>query len=60
MPQPETLVGKVDVSAYTIPTDAPEGDGPLRWDSTTSFFARFMLRDRPDSVTPTAMRQQRA
>lgn len=28
-------VEKVDVSAYTIPTDAPEGDGTLRWDSTT-------------------------
>ena len=25
----------MDVSAYTIPTDAPEGDGTLRWDSTT-------------------------
>ena len=23
------------MSAYTIPTDAPEGDGTLRWDSTT-------------------------
>jgi len=28
-------VDKVDVAAYTIPTDAPEGDGTLRWDSTT-------------------------
>jgi L-alanine-DL-glutamate epimerase-like enolase superfamily enzyme len=28
-------VEKVNVSAYTIPTDAPEGDGTLRWDSTT-------------------------
>jgi L-alanine-DL-glutamate epimerase-like enolase superfamily enzyme len=28
-------VDKVDVSAFTIPTDAPEGDGTLRWDSTT-------------------------
>jgi L-alanine-DL-glutamate epimerase-like enolase superfamily enzyme len=28
-------VEKVDVSAYTIPTDAPEGDGTFRWDSTT-------------------------
>jgi L-alanine-DL-glutamate epimerase-like enolase superfamily enzyme len=28
-------VEKVDVSAYTIPTDAPEGDGTLQWDSTT-------------------------
>jgi hypothetical protein len=23
------------VSAYTVPTDAPESDGTLRWDSTT-------------------------
>jgi L-alanine-DL-glutamate epimerase-like enolase superfamily enzyme len=28
-------VSKVHVSAYTIPTDAPEGDGTLRWDATT-------------------------
>ena len=34
--QPSDIsVGKADVSAYTIPTDAPEGDGTLRWDSTT-------------------------
>jgi L-alanine-DL-glutamate epimerase-like enolase superfamily enzyme len=31
----ETSIEKVDVSAYTIPTDSPEGDGTLRWDSTT-------------------------
>ncbi|MGC2301326.1 MAG: enolase C-terminal domain-like protein [Acidobacteriaceae bacterium] len=31
----EPSVEKVDVSACTIPTDAPEGDGTLRWDSTT-------------------------
>ncbi|MGC2402347.1 MAG: enolase C-terminal domain-like protein [Acidobacteriaceae bacterium] len=31
----DTSVEKVDVSAYTIPTDVPEGDGTLRWDSTT-------------------------
>jgi L-alanine-DL-glutamate epimerase-like enolase superfamily enzyme len=28
-------VERVDVSTYTIPTDAPEGDGTLLWDSTT-------------------------
>jgi L-alanine-DL-glutamate epimerase-like enolase superfamily enzyme len=34
--QPSDIsVGKANVSAYTIPTDAPEGDGTLRWDSTT-------------------------
>ena len=31
----EASVEKVDIAAYTIPTDAPEGDGTLRWDSTT-------------------------
>lgn len=25
----------LDVSAYQIPTDAPESDGTLKWDSTT-------------------------
>ena len=28
-------VEKVNVSAYSVPTDAPEGDGTFRWDSTT-------------------------
>lgn len=28
-------VDSVEVSAYTIPTDAPESDGTLAWDSTT-------------------------
>ncbi len=35
MKPPDISVGKVDVYAYTIPTDAPEGDGTLQWDSTT-------------------------
>ncbi|MDQ3864869.1 MAG: mandelate racemase, partial [Actinomycetota bacterium] len=28
-------VERIEVSAYTIPTDSPESDGTLRWDSTT-------------------------
>lgn len=28
-------VEKIEVSAYTVPTDSPESDGTLRWDSTT-------------------------
>jgi L-alanine-DL-glutamate epimerase-like enolase superfamily enzyme len=28
-------IDSVEVSAYTIPTDAPESDGTLAWDSTT-------------------------
>jgi L-alanine-DL-glutamate epimerase-like enolase superfamily enzyme len=29
------VVERIDVHACTIPTDAPEGDGTLQWDSTT-------------------------
>jgi L-alanine-DL-glutamate epimerase-like enolase superfamily enzyme len=31
----EAAVERVDAFAYTIPTDAPESDGTLEWDSTT-------------------------
>jgi len=30
-----TAVERVEVSAHTIPTDAPESDGTFEWDSTT-------------------------
>lgn len=32
---PAATVGRVAVSAYSIPTDAPEADGTCRWDATT-------------------------
>jgi L-alanine-DL-glutamate epimerase-like enolase superfamily enzyme len=28
-------VERIEVSAYTVPTDSPESDGTLRWESTT-------------------------
>jgi L-alanine-DL-glutamate epimerase-like enolase superfamily enzyme len=31
----EAVVEALDVSVFTVPTDAPEGDGTLTWDSTT-------------------------
>src|SRR5215208_1466297 len=31
----DVSVESLKVSAYTIPTDSPESDGTLRWDSTT-------------------------
>lgn len=31
----EAQVEKLEVAAYTVPTDAPEADGTLAWDSTT-------------------------
>ena len=31
----DVAVADVDATAYTIPTDHPEGDGTLTWDSTT-------------------------
>ena len=32
---PELSIESVRVSAYSIPTDAPEGDGTFKWNSTT-------------------------
>ena len=31
----DAAIERLDVSAYTIPTDRPEADGTLAWDSTT-------------------------
>jgi L-alanine-DL-glutamate epimerase-like enolase superfamily enzyme len=31
----EAPIERVDVSAYTIPTDEPESDGTFEWDETT-------------------------
>ncbi len=31
----ETLIDKLEVAAYQVPTDQPESDGTLKWDSTT-------------------------
>lgn len=46
MEQPDNPVDRVDVSAYTIPTDAPEGDGTLRWDSTTLVVCEVCAADQ--------------
>lgn len=32
---PETRIQQLRVSAYTVPTDVPESDGTLSWESTT-------------------------
>lgn len=46
MEQPDHVVAKVDVAAYTVPTDAPEGDGTLRWDSTTLIVCEIHAADQ--------------
>ena len=38
-------IDAVDVSVYTVPTDAPEGDGTLAWDSTTMVLAEIRAGD---------------
>ncbi len=35
MTRVDIAVESIDVSAYTVPTDAPEADGTLSWDATT-------------------------
>ncbi len=39
MTRPEAPIGVVQAHAYTIPTDEPEQDGTLDWDSTTLIVA---------------------
>ncbi|WP_261991730.1 enolase-like domain-containing protein [Streptomyces sp. OR43] len=33
-------IDSVEAAAYTVPTDSPEGDGTLTWDSTTLILVR--------------------
>ncbi|MBG0737950.1 mandelate racemase [Paeniglutamicibacter antarcticus] len=41
----DPLVDSVDVGVYTIPTDAPEADGTIAWDSTTMILVRITSGD---------------
>jgi L-alanine-DL-glutamate epimerase-like enolase superfamily enzyme len=36
----DALVDDIEVTAYTVPTDAPEADGTIAWDSTTMVLVR--------------------
>ena len=38
-------VSRVEATAYTIPTDRPEGDGTITWDSTTWVIVRVGTED---------------
>ena len=38
-------IERVEASAYTVPTDAPESDGTLEWDSTTIVVAEVRAGD---------------
>lgn len=40
-----TTIDRVDVSAYTVPTDFPESDGTLAWDSTTIVIVQARAAD---------------
>lgn len=42
----EAPIGRVVASAYTIPTDAPESDGTLEWNSTTIVVVEAAAADR--------------
>lgn len=41
----DPIVDSVDVQVYTIPTDAPEADGTIAWDSTTMVLVRITSSD---------------
>jgi L-alanine-DL-glutamate epimerase-like enolase superfamily enzyme len=41
----DTLIESVDASVFTVPTDAPEADGTLSWDSTTMVLVQARAGD---------------
>lgn len=41
----DTPILSVDAAVYTVPTDAPEADGTLSWDSTTMVLAQARAGD---------------
>ena len=41
----DSVVDDVDVAAYTVPTDAPEGNGTMTWSSTTIVLVRIRAGD---------------
>ena len=41
MPLSQALIQDATITAYTIPTDAPEADGTFAWDSTTLVLAEL-------------------
>jgi L-alanine-DL-glutamate epimerase-like enolase superfamily enzyme len=46
MKLPENSIKNVKASAYTIPTDAPEGDGTFKWNSTTLVLCEIRAGDQ--------------
>jgi len=40
VPSSRVAIDQIDVSAYTVPTDLPESDGTLEWNSTTLVLVR--------------------
>jgi hypothetical protein len=47
-----TTIDGLDVSVYTVPTDGPEGDGTLGWDSTTGPPATTSVWGSPTPAGP--------
>ena len=41
----DARIDNIEVSAYTVPTDAPEADGTISWDSTTMVLVRARSGD---------------
>ena len=45
-------IERLDVSAYTVPTDLPESDGTYSWDKTTMVIVEAMLVVNTALATP--------
>lgn len=51
--RPDAAIRALRVTAYRIPTDAPEADGTFAWDATTLVLVELDAAARPGSAIPT-------
>lgn len=47
MPPPEVPIASIETRAFTVPTDAPESDGTIKWNSTTLVLALVSAGGQP-------------
>ena len=49
--QENIKIQNIEVSAYTIPTQTPEADGTLKWNSTTLVLVEITAAEKQEQAT---------
>lgn len=51
-------IRRVEISVYTVPTDAPEADGTFRWNSTTMVLAEVTAGNTTLGILASLLRRE--